>query len=979
MRKTILLINFVLLGVGAVLWTGMVSADSETNKSGGNVGINGAACNYFTIASAIAAAPDGATIYVRPSIRTEFIGTIDKNLTFVPGTSAGPTFSGCEAELTTATSSTVLFQANGFSQDATGGMVRVTNGATVTFRHMSFRDATATNGGVMAVTNGARVFLDDADVYEGVASSNGGGVYVLDGILVLNNGSVIRSNEATLGNGGGISVIDGTLTVNHGSIGGTIAWENTAGADGGGIYANLSDVNLKGSASIVGFNSSGRNGGGVAAYETDLSVEDIDINGNSAYSNGGGIYIEDSVSTLTVEDAQVRNNVTTNSTTNEGGGGIWAFSGVAGTIDNTLVENNFSENLGGGIGWRTSGSLSISNSTVITANVADASGGGMYVVTSVDLDIANSEISGNTTGHSGGAFYLLGGSLDMDNVQMFRNSADWGGAIRFAFVDDIDIANSFISLNTAVEDGGAIFADDVQMVMTDTIFTVNQSGANGGTMWFGDPDSTWVGNGVTVSGSSTTTSSTNEGGGCFYIEDALSVMLDDLHMDSCNSDNLGGAFFIENGAPVTVTNAYIGYNEGTIGGGFYIIHSDVTLDNVTLDQNQARTHHGGGIYSFGVPSDLIVRNSTITDNTATIYGGGIYAAYGTSIIENTLIQGNHANDAGGGIFATQGNFTIQSAFANGRGSTGCDPWALSANEYCTEVRNNSADRGGGIMVQGDLAPPTTYQTYFTASSIALIENTATTNGSAFYTERLETWSTLENVIVRGHRDSDVVYQDGPTDLTISSSSLVGNFENPLYTNSVSSTITMTNSIIWENLGGPYVRFGADFTRSCNNSQSTLGGSQSMGSINQDPIFVSDPDRGDYHLHSISPSVDACNTGPARDLDGLYRPNNGGTYDMGAFELEGQTVPTSIKLNELAMKPAARNHIFVYLLLLTLLSGVGLRYKVGHVCNVTRGATKILVSQSSAEVSRSSSRSFACFLRPLRNYSQRNNRRQRLPK
>ncbi len=904
MKRPMFIFNIPLLFLFAILLHGLtVSAETQA----GNVGINGKVCAYSTVASAIAAASNGATIYIMPSVRTEFIGTIDKSLTFVPARAG----SDCQFENTGADSQTVIFQANGFSQGATGGLVHVMNSATVTFRHMSFRDALATNGGVMAVTDGARVFLDDADVYDGLASSNGGGIYVLDGVLVLSNGSTVRQNSTEFGSGGGIAVYNGVLTINDGSIGGTVAWENYAKNDGGGIYANNSTLTLRGANSIIGFNSADHNGGGIGAIASTVNITDLDINTNTAYANGGGIYIEDSDSTLTVTNAKVRNNSTTNSITNQGGGGIWANSGVTGVIDNTLIESNDSDNLGGGVGWRSSGSLDVINNSQIFGNSADASGGGLYVVTSVDLTITDSELTSNSTGHSGGAFYLLGGSLLMDNAEMFNNVGDWGGAMRFAFVDDIDISNSFISGNSAIENGGAIYADDVQMVMTDTIFTLNQAGPNGGTVWFGDPDSTWQGTGVTISGSETTTSSTNQGGGCIYIEDALWVNFETFHADSCDSQNLGGGFFIENGAPVSITNGFIGYSTGTSGGGFYIVHADVTLDNVEIANNEARSHNGAGIYSFGVPSDLIIRNSRIRDNTANIHGGGVYAAYGKSLVENTLIYDNHAENSGGGIYATQGEFTIRSLFANEQAG-GCDPSALAANVYCTEVRGNSADKGGGIAVVGDFSPPTTYDTDFSADAIAILENSATTNGSAFFTDQLETASILANVIVRGNTENYAVHQDGPTDLTIANSSLVGNPVRPLHTESVSSTLTMTNTIIWENIGGPYVRFGANFTRSCNDSQGQASGSQSMGSINQDPIFVSTA-RGDYRLHASSPAINACNNGMERDADGFVRAV-GGSYDMGAFEQDGVLVPTAVtvSLQETMRSELSRGLIIAFL-------------------------------------------------------------------
>jgi hypothetical protein len=91
---------------------------------------------------------------------------------------------------------------------------------------------------------------------------------------------------------------------------------------------------------------------------------------------------------------------------------------------------------------------------------------------------------------------------------------------------------------------------------------------------------------------------------------------------------------------------------GDDGGGILVLNnSDTVIDQVAITGNSAieGNSQGGGIYTYthGV---LIIRDSTISDNTTTGSGGGFFQSgtEGPDIIERTTISGNSAL-AGGGI------------------------------------------------------------------------------------------------------------------------------------------------------------------------------------------------------------------------------------------------------------------------------------------------------------------------------------------
>ena len=89
------------------------------------------------------------------------------------------------------------------------------------------------------------------------------------------------------------------------------------------------------------------------------------------------------------------------------------------------------------------------------------------------------------------------------------------------------------------------------------------------------------------------------------------------------------------------------------------------------------------------------------------------------------------------------------------------------------------------------------------------------------------------------------------------------------------TLTITNSIVWEN---------GDDLNACTATYSCIqDGDAGTGNISANPFFIN-PTGGDYHLDPASPCI---NTGtatgaPATDLDGVARD---ATPDMGAYEYE----------------------------------------------------------------------------------------------
>lgn len=128
------------------------------------------------------------------------------------------------------------------------------------------------------------------------------------------------------------------------------------------------------------------------------------------------------------------------------------------------------------------------------------------------------------------------------------------------------------------------------------------------------------------------------------------------------------------------------------GGGIAAIGLDATesvirVDGATITGN-GTFGAGGGI--AGVNGDLVVRRGSVVSGNAAGWGGGIFSS-GSLTLRDSRIEANEALHDGGGILNT-GQLTITESAPGGAG-------AASA----TIVRDNEADRGGGIYNSGSLS------------------------------------------------------------------------------------------------------------------------------------------------------------------------------------------------------------------------------------------------------------------------------------
>ena len=171
-----------------------------------------------------------------------------------------------------------------------------------------------------------------------------------------------------------------------------------------------------------------------------------------------------------------------------------------------------------------------------------------------------------------------------------------------------------------------------------------------------------------------------------------------------NQNSFGGGGIAAVGATVTVTNSTISGNTGgCAGGGIYANETQLTVNNSTISGNSSPqgvcspgSGLGGGIYSIGFNGTLTVTDSTISDNSATAAGGGIWNGHQVTslIVKNSTFNGNSAPT--GGTIENNGGGTVQ--MGNTILNAGVSGGTIeSVGPFTSLGYNLASDDGGGVL------------------------------------------------------------------------------------------------------------------------------------------------------------------------------------------------------------------------------------------------------------------------------------------
>ncbi len=203
---------------------------------------------------------------------------------------------------------------------------------------------------------------------------------------------------------------------------------------------------------------------------------------------------------------------------------------------------------------------------------------------------------------------------------------------------------------------------------------------------------------VNISGVTLTGGSATDGGAIYNSFGSVYISESTL---TGNTANRGGAIYTEGesfgyGGPLAslyLDDVDITGNSADDGGGIYNSFDHVELYNGSTVTGNTATNNGGGIYTQADGGDffpstlLLYGGAEVSGNSAGNNGGGIYNENDhVELWGGSVVSGNVAGNAGGGIYTFSDGF-------NGQGET------LYVSD--SRITGNSAVHGGGIYNSGD--------------------------------------------------------------------------------------------------------------------------------------------------------------------------------------------------------------------------------------------------------------------------------------
>jgi hypothetical protein len=305
---------------------------------------------------------------------------------------------------------------------------------------------------ILMVTGSGNLTLQGLTITGGNTPGPGGGIFNLEGTLVLNNTRVTGNASAggMMSAGGGIaSGTLGTGPLGTAVLNSSRVDNNTTSGSAGGILNHAGTLVL--SASKVDDNTAAQGGGGIASGtggmggpgSSVLVLNSSQVDDNTA--NGGPMAGAGGISnggTATINDSEVDGN---NAPGAAGGGilnhGLMTVSSTRVTDNTAPADSAGDQGIGGGIaninlgpvapGAVNGGILTITSSK-ISRNSASGQGGGIFEATITSsglaaggaLTLTFSQVTRNQAGQGGGIFSVPGSPVSLLFTKVARNTPD---------------------------------------------------------------------------------------------------------------------------------------------------------------------------------------------------------------------------------------------------------------------------------------------------------------------------------------------------------------------------------------------------------------------------------------------------------------------------------------------------------------------------------------------------------------------------
>ena len=242
--------------------------------------------------------------------------------------------------------------------------------------------------------------------------------------------------------------------------------------------------------------------------------------------------------------------------------------------------------------------------------------------------ITNNHVINGSNNEGGGVNMHTGGTFTMYGGEISGNAcSDTGGGVISAGAY-LKLYGGTISNNTADKRGGGVFTN-MTLTISDGITITGNKSEQGGGIYTYDED-------ITINGGNITGNTATYGGGVYHIGDYR----------TCDTLTISGSATI------------IG-NTATDGGGVYVESGKgqgaLQINGGSITNNTA-TGNGGGVY-INERGLLTITGGNVTDNTATVNGGGVYfngESKKFNISGNINVTGNKKSSKANNIYLPNG-------------------------------------------------------------------------------------------------------------------------------------------------------------------------------------------------------------------------------------------------------------------------------------------------------------------------------------
>ena len=399
--------------------------------------------------------------------------------------------------------------------------------------------------------------------------------------------------------------------------------------------------------------------------------------------------------------------------------------------------------------------------------------------------------------------------------------------------------------------GGAIYLNSSDLTFEECDITANSAHLNAGGILLG-PEST-----INMAGCTISENSAPSAGGGIYVEFGSNFTITDC-LISMNTAGDGGGIY--NAGLGSMTDSTISENTAQLdGGGMFNMSSSPTIKGCDFIANEALQDDGGGMFNVTDANPRII-DCTFELNWANEDGGGMATFQSKPQIINSIFNENSAEEDGGGMYnflnsaptVTACQFTGNSANDDGGALCNRDT-SRPTMDRCTFNENRSRDNGGAIFNRVSSGGTMTDCT-FTA-------NIARTAGGAMYS-REDSNPVMINCSMIDNNANDsggaLFFRDDCRPIlqncTIADNSAT--FDGGGIANTDDCYPQITDCILWGNSGdggtdGTGQIYGGSPNIQFSCIQQWTGVLEEYGNIVGNPQFVSG-EMGDYYLsHSAS--------------------------------------------------------------------------------------------------------------------------------